>query len=153
MRTLLTTMLLVSSSLLQAQKIDVKDDIVTVDGVPYCRIEKIRGGGDWDFKVHSNSGNALIHLKGREYFDPSQVNNGNPKGRIFYYEWTFLGSDGKAETRGMTQKALAKKLYNAGLIEGDTVPAAAEKNFLSVEGTSHSQRQAQLGQPVIIIQR
>lgn len=136
-----------------AQKVEVDDDIMTIDGQPICKLEKVRGGGDWDFKVLSLEGKALIHLNGRDYIDESQISQSNKNGRVFYYEWTFLESNSKAETNGLTQKMLAKKLNQAHLIKEGGIDATAEKEFVSIEGTPHSDRKRQLGLPVIIIQR
>ena len=138
---------------LQAQKIDVDDGILTVDGVPYCRLEKIKTGLVADYRVLSLDSTALIFLKRRAYNDPSHVNQTNTKGEVAYFEWTFLASGAKAETDQLGQKAIAKKLHAAGLIKNGALDAEAERNFISIEGQPHSKRQEQLGQPVIILSR
>ncbi len=143
----------VATSMAMAQKVDVDDDIMTIDGQPICKLEKVRGGGDWDFKVLTLEGKALIHLNGRDYIDESQISQANKTGRVFYYEWTFLESNAKAETNGLTQKMLAKKLNQARLIKDGAIDPDAEKAFVSIEGMPHSDRKRQLDLPVIIIQR
>lgn len=153
MKHLLLTVALLIPFVSNAQKFKEDDGLITVDGQPYCLVEKIRGGGEYDFRVLALDSTELIYLNGRSYNDPSQVSQPNPKGRIFYDEWTFLASGAKMETDGVTTKMLAKRLYQGHLLKNGTLDPAAERTFVSVNGKPHSQRQEQLGLPVIIIQR
>jgi hypothetical protein len=115
-------------------------------------MDKIPGDAG-SFKVKDLEGRTCIYIRLRGYKDPATINEHDPYGNTPYYEWTFMASGAKAETDGNTRKGIAKLIVQAELFKGGALNAEAERNFVLIEGMPHTQRQQQLGHPVIILER
>ncbi|MFZ1687300.1 MAG: hypothetical protein WAU70_07760 [Flavobacteriales bacterium] len=141
------------STLLHAQKVDVDDGIVTVDGTPYCKlVKKDCKLGLCDFSVQGPDGTEVAFLKWREYNDKDRRQQSNPNGRILFYDWTFLGTGAKCETDQISQKNVAKILVDGPLFKDGALSADGEKKIVLVNGMRHSERMKVLNATIIIIQ-
>ncbi|MBK7753773.1 MAG: hypothetical protein IPI41_14545 [Flavobacteriales bacterium] len=139
---------------IHAQKVAYEDDLVTVDGQPYCKLAKTNCKlGLCDYHVATLDGAEIIFIKAMDYNDRDKVSSSNPNDRVLYFDWTFLGSGGKAETDQVSAKNLAKAMVDARLLKDGALDTTGERNFIAINGTRHTNRQEQLGLPVIIIQR
>lgn len=139
------------SAYAQKQKVTVDDDTIKVDGHNYAIIEK-KSGLAFDFTIKSLDGKEQIFFKMLEYNDPQEVNSGNPKGRVTYFEVTFLNSGNKCEVMCPgTKKGTAKIVVENALIKDNAVDPDAEKKFILINGTKYSERRKALERPDIII--
>ena len=153
MRSLLLTLLFFMFVSVHAQKVDVDDGIVTVDGTPYCKLEKKDCKlGLCDFSVQTLEGTEVAFIKWREYNDKDKRQQSNPNGRILFYDWTFLGSGAKCETDQVSQKNVAKILVDGPLFKDSVLNADGEKKIILVHGMRHSDRMKVLNATIIIIQ-
>lgn len=136
-----------------AQKVDVDDGIVTVDGTPYCKlVKKDCKLGLCDFSVQTLDGAEVAFIKWREYNDKDKRQQANPNGRVLFYDWAFLGSGAKCETDQISQKNVARILVDGPLFKDGALNADGEKKILLVNGTRHSERLKVLNATIIIIQ-
>jgi len=147
--------LLLSGALsLSAQKVAIDDEVATVDGTPYCRIQKTNCKlGACDLRIATLDGTEIIFIKLTSYNDPATRSAASPEGRVVFYDWTFLSTGAKAETDFINQKNAVKAMVDARLLKDGAIDETGERNFIAINGKRHSQRQEQLGLPVIIIQR
>ena len=153
MRYLLLTVLLFVFASVHAQKVDVDEGIVTVDGTAYCKlVKKDCKLGLCDFSVQTLEGTEVAFIKWREYEDKDKRQQSNPNGRILFYDWTFLGSGAKCETDQVSQKNVAKILVDGPLFKDGAVNADGERKIVLVHGTRHSDRMKVLNATIIIIQ-
>jgi len=137
-----------------AQKVVYEENLVTVDGQPYCKLTKTNCKlGLCDYHVATLDGAEVIFIKAMSYDDRDKVSSSSPNGRVIYFDWTFLGSGGKAETDQTSAKNLVKAMVDARLLKDGLLDTTGERNFIAINGTRHTRRQEQLGLPVIIIQR
>ncbi|MBO6517763.1 MAG: hypothetical protein JJ975_14560 [Bacteroidia bacterium] len=101
-----------------AQKVKIKKEVVTVDGVEYALFQKdpiVRSG-----KVIKNTqGGVLLNMVLRHYTDPNAVTQSNPKGNVYYYEVTDPTSREIYFEYGGGFKALFKSFYAANVIKDD----------------------------------
>lgn len=141
MRYLLLPVLLLASAIVHAQKVDVDDGVVTVDGISYCKLVKKECKlGLCDFSVQSLDGTEVAFIKWMDYHDEDRRQQANPEGRILFYDWTFLGSGAKCETDQMSQKNLAKILVDGPLFKDGALNPDGEKKIVLVNGLRHSER-------------
>ena len=154
MRFLLTLLLINIALLAHSQKVKVDDGLVTMDGQAYCKMEKTNCKlGYCDFRVTTLDGKEIIFIKIRSYVDHERAGAYSTTGNVVYFDWTFLGSGNKAETDQSSEKNLAKAMVDARLLKDGALVAEGERNFILINGMRHTERQKQLGLPVIIIQR
>jgi hypothetical protein len=142
-----------------AQKIKVEDDLITVDGQPYARIEQ-DGCGIMDvdclYYVKSLQNQRLFVVKQVIYNDPTAVSATNPQGRTLYLQYVFTAAKATAETAYPTTLHLraldvARKVYKAQLIKEGTLDEQAAADFVTNNGTSYSEHRRTLGQPIILL--
>lgn len=137
-----------------AQKVKVKDDVATVDGKPYCKLEGINCKlGYCDYRISTLTGAEVALVKIRNYVDRDQVSSYSPTGRVVYYDWTFLASHAKAETDQGNVKSLVRAMLAANLLKDGALDPEGVRNFVAINGMRHSKRQSQLGGTTIIIQK
>ncbi|MEO8068669.1 MAG: hypothetical protein ABI599_13320 [Flavobacteriales bacterium] len=153
MRYLLLPFLFFMFIAVNAQKVDVDDGIVSVDGTPYCKlVKKDCKLGLCDFSVQALDGTEVAFLKWREYNDKDKRQQSNPNGRVLFYDWAFLTSGAKCETDQISQKNVAKILVDGPLFKNGALNADGEKKIVLVNGTRHSERMQVLNATIIIIQ-
>lgn len=141
MRHLVLLLLLVVPIAMQAQKVDVDDGVVTVDGISYCKlVKKDCKFGFCDYSVQTLEGTEVAYIKWREYTDEHKQQQSNPNGRVVYFDWTFLGSSAKCETDQGSQKGLAKILVDGPLFKDGALNPDGEKKIVLVHGMRHSDR-------------
>ncbi|HRO76321.1 MAG TPA: hypothetical protein PLP27_09260 [Crocinitomicaceae bacterium] len=135
-----------------SQKIDVKKDIVTVDGTPVFKL-KYDMGQDIMY-LHNLQDERLAIFKNEVYNDAKQITNGNPQGRVAYYDVTFLNDDldkCEIDVAGF-KKPLAKYLIEYKIMDGDKLNDVAVKKFVKIHGTKFSD-QRNSSTTIIIQQR
>jgi hypothetical protein len=128
-----------------AQKVDVDDnDMITVDGVKYAKIERDGCGfaQNCQFKVYDTTGKLQIVIKFEDYNDPTKAQASNPKGRVTYFEFVFLESKQKAETDAVGIKSIkvAKFIVKNELFLNGMLNPTAVDNFVLVNEPSFSKR-------------
>lgn len=135
-----------------SQKIDVKKDIVTVDGTPVFKMKYDFGQNT--IYLHNLQDERLAIFKCESYNDSKQVSNGNPQGRVSYYDATFLNDDiDKCDFNvGGAKKAIAKYLIEYKIMDGDKLNDVAVKKFVKIHGTKFSD-QRNSSTTIIIQQR
>ena len=154
--TLLLLSIFCSFAFSQKQKIDVDDDIITVDGVPYAKIEKV-GKPAENFILKSLDGKDLIYMQYVRWTHPSKINNANKDGSDYYLVLTFVNDKQVCEIKPfMTKKGIAKALVEYDLIKDSTVIQENEDKMVLLNGTKYSQERAGLtgsGTTIIINNR
>ncbi|MGI4870145.1 MAG: hypothetical protein ACRYFX_03085 [Janthinobacterium lividum] len=142
-----------------AQKIKVENDLVTVDGQPYARIEKDGCGMmdlDCSYHVKSLQNQQLFTVKQVIFNDPGQISASNPEGRTLYLQYIFTASRTTAETSfpaTLHLRALdvARKVYQAHLLKEGTLDAEVADTFVLDKGTPFSQRRREINPQVIVV--
>ncbi len=119
-----------------AQKVKIKDEVASVDGVDYVRWVKKRGT---EISIYAlNSETELIFVQYLNYSDPSRISKSNPEGKVRWIELNFLGQNVKCEVGSLSQKGLVKLLYeNAIFVDGQLNVENVEK-FVAKYGTNFS---------------
>lgn len=89
-------------------KIKTKDNIVSVDGVPYfyAKYNRLIGGID----IAKVDGTKLLFLRRQNYTDPSLVNKNNPTGKSSFYSMIREG-----QTEVLCELSYASNKYLAKL--------------------------------------
>ncbi len=104
-------------------EVDIKDDSVLVDGKASFIFEKIKYmPGTFNYYVKDLSGKKLAFLKFYDYNDYKEISSANPKGRVTYYEVTFLGSGQKAEIPAFARQVkMAEILVKQNLVQNGAI--------------------------------
>ena len=146
--------LITFNSIAQKQKVTLEDDTIKVNGISYALIEK-RGGMSLDFRIKSLDGKDLINFQFQEYNNPDKAQSSNPRGRITYYEVSFLNDGQKCETTSPgTKKGVAKMVVENNLVKDNAVNYEGENSFVMINGMKFSEERKRLNGPnVIIIER
>ena len=134
--------------------IDIKDDSVLVDGKASFIFEKIKYmPGTFNYYVQDLTGKKLAFLKFYDYYDYKEISNANPKGRVTYYEVTFLESGQKAEIPAFARQVkMAEVLVKQQLIQNGTITKESEQEFILVNGMPYSKKRSEMdgGNTIII---
>ena len=134
--------------------VEMKEDTVMVDGKASFIFEKIKYlPGTFNYFVKDLNGKKLAFLKFYDFNDPKEISSANPKGRVTYYEVTFLKSQQKAETPAFARQIkMAELLVKQNLIQNGTITEDAEAEFILVNGTPFSKQREELngGNTIII---
>jgi hypothetical protein len=137
----------------QKTKVTVDDDTIKVNEVPYAIMDKSPGLG-FDFKIKNLEGKDLFFMKFLDFYNPSRITSGNPKGRVTYFEVTFLNDGKKCEVSSATKKGVAKMIIENDLIKENQVNTDAENTFVLINGMKFSEERNNMNNGnVIIIQR
>ncbi len=156
MKTLLISISILCTqvSFAQKQKITLDDDTIKVNGISYALIEK-SSGMSFNFRIKSLEGKDLINFQFQEYNNPNKVQSSNPKGRVTYYEVSFLNDGQKCETSSPgTKKGVAKMVVENNLVKEKEVNYEGENSFVMINGMKFSEERNRLNGPnVIIIER
>jgi hypothetical protein len=148
---LLTALVISFASFSQKQKVDVDDDIITVDGVPYAKITK-SGRPAQDFVISSLDGTELVYMQFQEYNHSSKVTTGNPNGRQTYLICTFMNDKKQCEINPMlTKKGVAKFIVDYDLVKDNAVVQEQEDKMVLIYGSKFTEERNRLGGTTIII--
>ena len=135
-------------------EVDIKDDSVLVDGKASFIFEKIKYmPGTFNYYVKDLSGKKLAFLKFYDYNDYKEISSANPKGRVTYYEVTFLGSGQKAEIPAFARQVkMAEILVKQNLVQNGAISNESEQEFIMVNGTPYSKKRSEMdgGKTIII---
>lgn len=137
---LILSAILPTISIAQKAKISIENDTVYVNGKPEFILDMV-SAANFDFKLKTLDGAQVAFLQFNDFFDSKEISSGNPKGRVTYFEFTFLESGLKCETSipGM-KKAIAKFIHENGLIQNNQLNEKAVKDFVLIQGTKYSEQ-------------
>ncbi len=143
----------------QKEKVEVKEEVIFVDGAEYAQIEKDGCGmldAACEYYVKTLDGKRAFTVRALEMRDPDEVTNVNTDGKVRYLQFSFAGSSGKAEIKdpsAIRLRALdvARKVAKAGLMKDGKLDDEAVSDFVSTNGTPFSERKKQLAGPKVII--
>lgn len=143
MKTTLATLLLAAVTLsANAQKIAVENDLITVDGQPYARIEK---GETGEYYVSSLQNERLFLVRPLTLQDPA--------GRDSYSQFIFTDSRKLVEMprypEPLKPNKLARLIYSARLLKNGTLDPKAVADFEVNYGAPYSARRLALNQPLV----
>ena len=159
MRNLVVIVAMLFTIAAEAQKVEVKNDKIVVDGKEIAAIEKQGCGAinpDCTYYIRNSEGKTLITIVEMQFNDPSESTSGNPDGRIRYLRFSFADGKGVAEVSNPAMlntkpKDVAPLIVKAQLIKDGELDENEVQNFVQAHGTRYSDRQKQLNQPVIIV--
>lgn len=160
-RFLLIALLGLSASAALAQKIEVKNDLILVDGQPYAGIEA-EGCRltDTDCRYYIkalNGGRRVAVVKQLAYNDPDERTVADAVGQVTYLQFVFTVSGQSAETTDPTTVLLrpidvARKVVKAHLMKDGALDEQAAADFVTHNGLPFSERRKVLGAaPTVII--
>lgn len=134
----------------QKQKVDVKKDVVSVDGIPVFTMVSTTYPDA--YTLYNFSKEKLAVFNAQFYSDAQQITPGNPQGRVGYFDVTFFNeSMDKCEIRIVGfKKQLAQLIVAEELIKDGKLNDIAVKQFCRVNGMKFSEARKQ-NTPTIII--
>lgn len=139
MKTLqLLLLILISSSTLQAQKVEYKKGMIKVDGTDYARleVEKKNFGLTKNFEVYNLAGEKIIIATVATEFESDKNDN-----TYLFYRLTFLTSNQvgifKVSSLGQ-EKSFAKLIGASGILINDKTDDQKVKEFIAYKGASPS---------------
>ena len=143
-----------------AQKIEVKKDVILVDGQPYATLEA-DGCGVLDvqclYYVKALTGDKrLFVVKQQVYLDPDHRDASNPTGRVLYLQYVFTAAGIAAETAypltlHLRSIDVARKVVKAHLMKDGALDEQAAADFVTNNGSPFGERRKALGAPPTII--
>ena len=146
----LLSILFLSTSFAQKEKVKIKKDIVYIDDVPQFKME---------YTVRTNTitilnldDKKIAIFRALSYNDESARTGGNPDGSINYYDVTFLNEDTdkcEAPNNGL-KKALALDIIDNNLIENGELNETAVKLFVKINGSKFSEAKSRSTTVIII---
>ncbi len=147
MKTFFATLLLAALALsANAQKIAVKNDLITVDGQPYARLER---GETEEYYVSSPQNERLFIVRPLMLQDPSSGWEG-------YLQFVFTESRKLVETpkpienfRILSPTKLARIIYSARLLKDGALDPKAVADFEVNYGAPYSERRQALNQLLV----
>lgn len=134
--------------------VELREDTVYVEGSSLFIMEKLKPfPGFFNYFIKNLKGDKLAFLKFNEYYDPKEISSANPKGRVTYYEVTFIESNQKAEIPAFARQIkIAEFLTNQHLLSAEGISAEAEQEFILVNGNPFSLKRREMsGTNTIII--
>jgi hypothetical protein len=150
-RLLLFSFLLLLTSVVAAQKITVKDNLVSVDQQPVFKLVDTNIPNA--ITLYSLADQKLAVFTAFWYNDPRQITQGNPQGRVGYYEVTFLDPEmQQCEIRMIgLKKNLAQLILNEQLVINGQLATDKVHQFCVINGKKYSEeRQRNNGTTIII---
>jgi hypothetical protein len=122
----------------QKPKVDVKKDIVSVNGTPSFQLVNMPNFNGFFLKDMENNKLAIFNME--SYRDKNYVNSANPDGKVLYYDVTFMNeSMDKCEMTVIgLRKKLAEYLLEYDLIKDGKLNEEAVKQFVKIHGTKFS---------------
>lgn len=166
MRKFTTIFLILVFGMTYAQKIKEKKGQIYVDGKELFFVEKLEIAYNVDFVIKDLSGNVLIKIVSRSFydseatctkFDPQTKTQVSVKGcDVYYDEFSFPGLEEYCESEVYPkEKAVAKFVIDNKLIDTETglVDLEYAKKFMDRVGKNYSRRREEIkGNKVIVIQ-
>jgi hypothetical protein len=152
MKTTLAILLFATATLsANAQKIAVKNDLITVDGQPYARIEQ---GETYEYYVSSLQNERLFIVRPLTLQDPAGWAN--------YLQFVFTDSRKLVETPipytfvgGISSTKVARLIYSARLFKNGALDSKAVADFEVNYGAPYSERRQALNrlpiQPTVVV--
>jgi hypothetical protein len=140
MKAIILSLFLVWSAIGFTQKIKIdKTNTVFVDGEAKFILE----GQNWgNTEILKNlNGERLAIFNTQDYYDSKHITQGNPKGRVVYFDVTFMNDDmDKCETpiNGF-KKTLAKEIISNELVKDGALNEKAVKQYVSIHGKRFSE--------------
>ena len=137
---LLITSLSFSTSFAQKDKISIDKGIVSLNGAPVFELKVTDNANS--IQLNNLGGKELAYFKGADFYDSQEITGGNPKGRVIYYETTFMNDQRQCELHipGM-RKAFAKFIIENKLVVNGEINVAAEDRLILINGKKFSERQ------------
>lgn len=147
---LFTLAVLTFSTTLMAQKVKIKDNLVTVDKQPYLMIEKQMLGTDVSlFNFHTNE--LEISALHKSYQDHRYISASNPEGYVRWINVNFVTIGVTCEVDSRTNKGLIKSLYINKVYNADgTFNEEAARRFAAKYGSNFSKNMPGNGTTIII---
>lgn len=134
-------LIIVSSVIGQKWEIKIEKDTVFVNGKSSFIIERVGGSASADSRVKTMDGKEIAFFKFQDFYDSKEISSGNTKGRVTYYEITFLNSGQQCEANlSAIKKQMAKFILDFGLIKDGQPDETAIDNFVKIHGTKFSER-------------
>jgi hypothetical protein len=131
------TCLLFVCSICLSQKVKIKNDIASVDKVPFLKFTTITFGSDYSIK-HVNAQDEEISMLYLNYNDPNQTGNGNPNGTVRWIEVNFLPFNLKCEIDSRNRKQFTKLIYLSKIYENGQLNKEKVEQFVQKYGTKFS---------------
>lgn len=147
MKTIIATLLLAAAALsANAQKIVVKNDLITLDGQPYARFER---GETEEYYISSLQNERLFMVRPLWLQDPA--------GSLSYLQFIFTASHKVVETPRpvpgafdiLPPEKLARLIYSARLLKDGALDPKAVADFKTNYGAPYSARREALNQPLM----
>lgn len=142
MKAILFTSFIFLTTLLVAQKpkIDVKKDVVSIDGVPSFKLVNTPDLNGFILKDMNDTKLAFFNME--SYYDRSHINDANPQGKITYFDITFMNeSMDKCEMSVIgLRKMLANYLLEYDVIKDGKLNAVGVQQFVRIHGTKYSEQ-------------
>ena len=139
--------MLLSSVVLQAQKVDVKNNKILVDKEEIATIEEVRRsfGALCTYYIRNSEGKTLITVLVLDYYDRNERNQVDPTGRVIYFRLSFADEKGVAEIpyTARDAKGVAEIIVRAKLIKDNELDDYEVRQFIQAHGTRYYGRQTQ----------
>jgi len=133
---LILLMTAITASQVIAQKIDYKNNVISVDGTDLVKVNKIKDKENFGltntFEVYSLSGKKLLIATVATEFKPDVNDN-----TVYYYRMTFLTTDQAAIfniSKPGPEKSFVKLIGGSGIFANDDVDPAKIKEFIARKG-------------------
>jgi hypothetical protein len=125
----------------QKDKVTVENDNVMINGEQAFVLERVGNAMSADTRLKTLEGKEVAFFKFCEFYDNAAINSGNPKGRVTYFEVTFMDSSLKCEVDfPVAKKQLGKAINDFGLIKNSQPDEKAIDNFVKIHGNKYSER-------------
>jgi hypothetical protein len=142
----------------QKHDVEVEDGEILVDDTPFANIERDGCGfGDAQcaWYISNLQGKKLLTVRQMVFKDPIERSASNKEGTVVYFQYTFSGSDAKAETApvgiGKRDEKVATRVVKARLIKDSALEPDVVADFIAENGTPYSDRRKAIGGPDVII--
>ncbi|MGZ3766396.1 MAG: hypothetical protein ACXVA2_17135 [Mucilaginibacter sp.] len=119
-----------------AQKVDYKNNVISVDGKEQAKVNKIKDKGNFGltstFEIYSLSGKKLIIAAITTEFNANTNDN-----MVYYYRLTFLTTDQVGIfniSKLSAEKSLVKLLGGGNIFANDDVDPAKVKELIALKG-------------------
>lgn len=123
-----------------AQKIKFDGDTVLVDGNKAFILDMV-SASSFNFKLKTLDGKQVAFLQFNDFYDTQEISSSNTKGRVTYFEVTFLESELKCEMPNVgLKKQIAKYINESELIQNQLANDKAIKDFVLIHGMKFTER-------------
>lgn len=120
-----------------SQKVKIKDNIATVDAVPFLKWDKRSGA--MEVSISSiNSSEEEIYAMWLDYSDPKKITKSNPEGKVRWIEINFLTLNKKCEIDTRGHNGLVKFIYENSIYVDNILNMANVDKVISKYGMRFS---------------